>query len=132
MSEPTGVSILGATGSIGASALKVIRMHPDHFKVVGLTAWRQSNALTALVREFREALGASAQLSFASACLASAGVHQVVWENEETLGLKYALAARKGLRGVGMWLASARWPDQAPASQAGVKAMYDSVVQNFL
>jgi len=60
VNEAIGVSILGATGSIGASALKVIRMHPDRFKVVGLTAWRQSNALTALVREFSPAVAAAA------------------------------------------------------------------------
>ncbi len=58
-------------------------------------------------------------------------VHQVVWENEQTLGLKYALAARSKLRGVGMWRASGRYPDQAPATTAGLKRMWDAVVDNW-
>ncbi|MEC2549713.1 1-deoxy-D-xylulose-5-phosphate reductoisomerase, partial [Bacillus cereus] len=32
------ISILGSTGSIGTSALDVVSAHPEHFKIVGLTA----------------------------------------------------------------------------------------------
>ena len=60
MSNPIGVSVLGATGSIGASALDVIRMHPDRFKVVGLSAWRQADALASLVSEFSPSVVAAA------------------------------------------------------------------------
>ena len=60
MSNPIGVSVLGATGSIGASALDVIRMHPDRFKVVGLSAWRQAEALASLVSEFSPSVVAAA------------------------------------------------------------------------
>jgi 1-deoxy-D-xylulose-5-phosphate reductoisomerase len=35
------IAILGATGSIGASALDVIARHPERFAVVALTANRQ-------------------------------------------------------------------------------------------
>ncbi|MGE4659605.1 MAG: hypothetical protein AAEJ16_02330, partial [Arenicellales bacterium] len=51
MSDITHVAILGATGSIGSSALSVIRLHPDRFKLVGLSAWHQTEALAALVGE---------------------------------------------------------------------------------
>ena len=60
MSNPIGVSVLGATGSIGASTLDVIRMHPDRFKVVGLSAWRQADALASLVSEFSPSVVAAA------------------------------------------------------------------------
>ncbi|HCK75923.1 MAG TPA: 1-deoxy-D-xylulose-5-phosphate reductoisomerase [Gammaproteobacteria bacterium] len=52
--------MLGATGSVGASALEVIRMHPDRFKAVGLSAWQQTDALMALVCEFSPAIAAAA------------------------------------------------------------------------
>jgi len=32
------ISILGSTGSIGTSALDVVTSHPEHFKIIGLTA----------------------------------------------------------------------------------------------
>jgi 1-deoxy-D-xylulose-5-phosphate reductoisomerase len=47
-----GVSLLGATGSIGRSTLEVIRRHPDRFRVVALTAHRSTGELQALVDEF--------------------------------------------------------------------------------
>jgi 1-deoxy-D-xylulose-5-phosphate reductoisomerase len=47
------IAILGATGSIGASALDVIARHPDRFAVAALTANRQWKALFELVRRFR-------------------------------------------------------------------------------
>jgi 1-deoxy-D-xylulose-5-phosphate reductoisomerase len=47
------ISILGATGSIGASALDVIARHPDRFTVTALSANRQWEALLELVRRFR-------------------------------------------------------------------------------
>jgi len=39
------VSILGSTGSIGTSALKVIKMHRDRFRVVGLAAGKNLELL---------------------------------------------------------------------------------------
>ncbi len=41
------IVVLGSTGSIGVSALKVIARHPDKFKVVGITAYQNA----ALLRE---------------------------------------------------------------------------------
>ena len=50
-----GVAILGATGSIGASALNVIEQHPDRFRVVGLSANRNDIALRRLVDRWEPA-----------------------------------------------------------------------------
>ena len=47
------IAILGATGSIGASALDVIARHPERFEVVALTAYRQWKALFELVCRFK-------------------------------------------------------------------------------
>ena len=40
--QPKKVVILGSTGSIGTSALKVAREIPDYMEVVGLAAGRQA------------------------------------------------------------------------------------------
>jgi 1-deoxy-D-xylulose-5-phosphate reductoisomerase len=48
-----GVAILGATGSIGKSALDVIGRHPERFRVVALTAHSNVAALVALCARFR-------------------------------------------------------------------------------
>ncbi len=50
------VAVIGSTGSIGRSALEVIRRHPDRFRVEALTARRSSDLLGDQVREFRPAL----------------------------------------------------------------------------
>jgi len=47
------VTILGSTGSIGRSALDVIRQYPDRFKVVGLAAGRNISLLKDQIEEFR-------------------------------------------------------------------------------
>lgn len=46
------ITVLGATGSIGTSALDVARRHPDRYQVVGLAANGNADALFNLVREF--------------------------------------------------------------------------------
>jgi 1-deoxy-D-xylulose-5-phosphate reductoisomerase len=51
-----GVAILGATGSIGASALAVLQQHPERFRAVALTAHRSVDALRALVARHRPSL----------------------------------------------------------------------------
>jgi 1-deoxy-D-xylulose-5-phosphate reductoisomerase len=47
------IALLGATGSIGASALDVIARHPDRFTVSALCAQKKWEALLDLVRRFR-------------------------------------------------------------------------------
>jgi len=54
-SAPHGVTILGATGSIGASTLDVVARHPDRYRVVALTANNQDERLFELCRRFRPA-----------------------------------------------------------------------------
>ena len=51
-SRPKRVVILGSTGSIGTSALKVARDIPDRMQVVGLAACRSAAALAEQAREF--------------------------------------------------------------------------------
>ncbi|MFN5782019.1 MAG: 1-deoxy-D-xylulose-5-phosphate reductoisomerase, partial [Novosphingobium sp.] len=46
------ISILGATGSIGASTLDLIRREHDQWQVVALTANCQAQELARLAREF--------------------------------------------------------------------------------
>lgn len=47
------IVILGSTGSIGKSALDVIRNFPDKFKVIGLVARSSINILEEQIREFK-------------------------------------------------------------------------------
>lgn len=47
------IAILGATGSIGRSALDVIGRHPSRFKATILTAYRRLNELIALCQQHR-------------------------------------------------------------------------------
>ena len=44
--------ILGATGSIGTSAMAVLRAHPQLFQLVGMSAYQNSQALQQLAAEF--------------------------------------------------------------------------------
>jgi 1-deoxy-D-xylulose-5-phosphate reductoisomerase len=52
------ITILGATGSIGASALDVIEQHPERFSVAALAAHRQWPALLEQIARFRPAYAA--------------------------------------------------------------------------
>jgi 1-deoxy-D-xylulose-5-phosphate reductoisomerase len=49
----TRVAILGATGSIGRSALDVVDAHRDRLRVVGLAAGTSSAAMARLVEQYR-------------------------------------------------------------------------------
>jgi 1-deoxy-D-xylulose-5-phosphate reductoisomerase len=48
-----GIAILGSTGSIGTTALRVIARQPDRFRVVALTAHSNASLLRQQVREFK-------------------------------------------------------------------------------
>jgi len=50
---PRAVTVLGATGSIGDSAFKVMRKHPDLFTVAALAGGRNGKKLAGLCAEFR-------------------------------------------------------------------------------
>lgn len=53
---PRHLSILGSTGSVGRSALDVIRRFPDRFQVIGLAAGSQVELLAEQIRTFRPQL----------------------------------------------------------------------------
>ena len=57
------VAVLGATGSIGASALDVIARHPDRFRAGALAAHRNVDALAALCARFKPDLAVIADAS---------------------------------------------------------------------
>ncbi|MBO1581462.1 1-deoxy-D-xylulose-5-phosphate reductoisomerase [Bacillus sp. XF8] len=46
------ISILGSTGSIGTSALDVVAAHPEHFKIIGLTANHNIDLLEKQIHTF--------------------------------------------------------------------------------
>jgi 1-deoxy-D-xylulose-5-phosphate reductoisomerase len=48
-----GVTLLGATGSIGRSTLDVLRRHADRFRLVAVASGSRAAALGAVVEEFR-------------------------------------------------------------------------------
>jgi 1-deoxy-D-xylulose-5-phosphate reductoisomerase len=50
---PRGVAILGSTGSIGTTALRVLSRHPDRFRVAALTAFSNAALLREQVQQFR-------------------------------------------------------------------------------
>jgi 1-deoxy-D-xylulose-5-phosphate reductoisomerase len=51
--RPRGVAILGSTGSIGTTALRVIRRQSERFRVAALTAFNNSALLSEQVSEFK-------------------------------------------------------------------------------
>lgn len=53
--RPRGVAVLGSTGSIGTTALRVIARHPDRFRVSALTAFNNAPLLGDQVRELSPA-----------------------------------------------------------------------------
>src|ERR1043165_8311039 len=99
----TGVAILGSTGSIGTSALNVLRRHRDRFRVVALTAGANAAGLAEQIAEWRP--GVAALVSSAGpGCLLEAATHAgadiVVNAVVGFAGLEATLAAlRAGKRG---------------------------------
>ncbi|MDX2094539.1 MAG: 1-deoxy-D-xylulose-5-phosphate reductoisomerase [Alphaproteobacteria bacterium] len=74
---PRTVSILGATGSIGASALRVIAQHSGRYHIGALTAQNNAEKLIALAMEFRPALvaiGNEAHFSSVRSALTPLGI----------------------------------------------------------
>lgn len=51
--EIKNIALLGATGSIGASTLKVMRQHPGRFRLAGVAAGRQWEKLLPIIEEFK-------------------------------------------------------------------------------
>ncbi len=53
MSDTTTLVLIGSTGSIGTQTLDVVRSMPERYRVLGLAAGRNLDALEAQAREFR-------------------------------------------------------------------------------
>jgi 1-deoxy-D-xylulose-5-phosphate reductoisomerase len=53
MSEPLGIAILGATGSVGRSTLAVIALHPERFRVAVLAAYGSWQTVVEQARKFQ-------------------------------------------------------------------------------
>ncbi len=74
---PRRVSILGATGSIGDSTLRVINEHPSRFCITALTAQNNAEKLVALAKQHRPsvvAIGNEAEAGAVRAELAPLGI----------------------------------------------------------
>lgn len=52
---PKNIVLLGATGSIGASTLRVLRAHPDKLRLIGIAGASRYRELAAIAREFNVA-----------------------------------------------------------------------------
>jgi 1-deoxy-D-xylulose-5-phosphate reductoisomerase len=85
MDKRKRVVILGSTGSIGLSALKVARELPDRMKVVGLAANRQVSVLLEQAREFEPSAIAIADESHREALEAYGDPELRKWVGEEGL-----------------------------------------------
>jgi 1-deoxy-D-xylulose-5-phosphate reductoisomerase len=112
------LSLLGATGSIGASTLDVVAQYPDRFAVAALAAHRNAEKLAALCRRFQpqlavlldeEAAGALAR-SIAADCPTTrvAGGAAALCEAATLPDVDTVLAAIVGAAGLGPTLAAAR------------------------
>ncbi len=62
---PKRIALLGATGSIGRSTLKIVRHWPDRFRVEALAVGSRWEELLGLIREFRPAVVAVADAAAA-------------------------------------------------------------------
>lgn len=112
------VAILGATGSIGASALDVIARHPDRFRVVALSAHRKVDELVALCRRFKPQLAVIADPELEASLrekLSSAGLSTRAASGADGLreaasgdGIDTVIAAIVGAAGLDSTLRAAR------------------------
>src|SRR6185369_5941596 len=112
------VAILGATGSIGASALDVVARHPQRYRASALTASRNVDALVALCRRFAPDLAVIAEESLETTLrekIAAAGLPTRVASGREGLreaatrsSSEIVIAAIVGSAGLDSTLAAAR------------------------
>jgi 1-deoxy-D-xylulose-5-phosphate reductoisomerase len=116
VSTPAGVAVLGATGSIGASTLAVMDLHPERYRAVALTAWRDVEAMHRLCVRYAPAVAAMGDAEAAAALRARcAGTATEVLAGPEGLieaaagaGADIVVAAIVGAAGLAPTLAAAR------------------------
>jgi len=112
------IALLGATGSIGASALDVVARHPQRFRVTALAAHRKVDELVALCARFRPPLAVIADAQLTGTLrdkLAAAGLATRALGGSEGLreaasggGCDTVIAAIVGAAGLESTLAAAR------------------------
>lgn len=110
--------ILGATGSIGQSTLKLVDQHPERFQVAGLSAHTQVRELIALCQRYRPVMACIADAHFYAELrdgLSAAGLKTQALAGPEALadmaadaGNDTVVAAIVGAAGVASSLAAAR------------------------
>lgn len=111
-----GITILGATGSIGASTLDVVARHPDRYRVYALSAHSRVEELAAACRQFRPQRAvvgspeAAAQLAALIADLPTSVEHgeQALCEIASSADTDTVMAAIVGAAGLAPTLAAAR------------------------
>ncbi|MEX2576539.1 MAG: 1-deoxy-D-xylulose-5-phosphate reductoisomerase [Halofilum sp. (in: g-proteobacteria)] len=116
--RPIGIAVLGSTGSIGLSTLDVAARHPERFRVVALSAYRQLESLWSQIQHWRPAYAVAADPESAQALaerVHAAGLDTVVLSGPEGLETVAALpetdavmAAIVGAAGMASTLAAAR------------------------
>ena len=111
---PVGVTVLGATGSIGTSTLDVIARHPEVYRVVALTGNRQVDQMVALCRRFEPEFAVCADPDAAQRL-----DERLRAEGSETK----ALAGMEGLEEV----ASLPQVDQVMAAIVGAAGLYPAL-----
>lgn len=103
--QPVQVVILGATGSIGQSTLKVLQAHPEHFRLLGAAAHSNENALREIARRFHTPHTALFSRSGLPGLLELASLPQadvVIVATTGTSGLQPMLAALREGKTVGL------------------------------
>src|SRR5919106_6986302 len=77
MTKRQGIAILGSTGSIGTTALKVLARHSDRFRVAALTAFSNADLLREQAKTF-DASFAELVTNGGRACLVDAATRDDV------------------------------------------------------
>ena len=52
MNDKKNIILLGSTGSIGESSLRLIRNNKEHFNLIGVSAHNNAKLLSEIVNEF--------------------------------------------------------------------------------
>lgn len=113
------LTVLGATGSIGASALDIVRQHPDRYAIYALTADTQIEKLLHLCLEFKPAIAVVTTAQGAAQLAVSLRQHQqhsidVVYGSDNLMRVSAAdktdivIAAIVGAAGLPATLAAAQ------------------------
>jgi 1-deoxy-D-xylulose-5-phosphate reductoisomerase len=90
------LAILGATGSIGASTLDLVRQHPSLYRVEVLTAHSNTDLLIALAHEFKPKYVAGGDYN----ALKAAGLHVLSFDEAASVKVDLCVAAITGIAGL--------------------------------